>query len=134
MRIHVPLVLATAVAVALSGCRGRDENAKSEAESPRPLPPAMGALRQTMQTQMVTLLRSIADAQERAHVDRGRYLDWTELRRAYYPDPIPPNLQVRMVLLGDQAYEAEVTHTPSGLRCGLKKGTTGGIYGAPRCR
>lgn len=100
----------------------------------RPLPPAMGALRQGVETQMISLLRDIASAQERAQVDRGRYVNWDDLRQSYYPDPLPPNLRVRMVLLGEQAYEVEVSHDPSGLRCGMSKGTTASLYRAPKCR
>jgi hypothetical protein len=134
-RIPARLVCALALGWTLSGCGGGEKPSNGErGAEPPPMPQPVRALRLGVETQMIALLRSIADAQERAHVDRGRYLEWSELRRDYYPDPLPPNLQVRLVVLGDQAYEVEVTHAPSGIRCGLAKGTTGGIYGAPRCR
>lgn len=123
-----------AVLVALGACRGRDAQEDRASKEGTRLPPAMQALRHGVETQMIALLRDIADAQERAQVDHGRYLAWNELRHGYYPDPLPANLRVRMVLLGEQAYEVEVSHDPSGVRCGMSKGTTASLYGAPRCR
>ncbi len=134
-RMSMACVLGLAVVLGSCGER-KEESPRPEAEV-APMPPAIRALRQGVETQMTALLRSIADAQERAHIDRGRYLTWDELRRSHFPDPIPANLQVRLVLLGEQAYEVEVVHEPSGVRCGMSAGTGTGrpsLYGAPRCR
>lgn len=124
---------ACALAVVLLTC-GREAQSDRSSQDAAPLPPAMGALRQGVETQMLSILRDIATAQERAQVERGQYVDWNELTHRYYPDPIPKNLHVRMVRLGEQAYEVEISHEPSGMRCGMAKGTTASLYGAPRCR
>jgi hypothetical protein len=133
MRLRSAVVRACTLALALSAC-GRETQDDDSSDKTAPLPPAMGALRQGVETQMIALLRDIATAQERAQVERGHYVDWNELTHTYYPDPIPKNLHVRMVLMGDRAYEVEVSHEPSGMRCGMSKGTTASLYGAPRCR
>lgn len=133
MRLRSGVLGVCTLALAAWAC-GREPQDDRTSKKTAPLPPAMGALQQGIETQMIALLRDIATAQERAQVERGHYLDWNELTHTYHPDPIPKNLRVRMVLLGDQAYEIEVSHEPSGMRCGMAKGTTASLYGAPRCR
>lgn len=134
MRFRFAFAAGVGILAALGACRGRDAPEEGASKEGTRLPAAMGALRQGVETQMISLLRDIATAQERAQVDRGRYVNWDELRQSYYPDPLPANLRVRMVLLGEQAYEVEVSHEPSGMRCGMSKGTTASLYKAPRCR
>jgi hypothetical protein len=134
MRPGLVLAAVLGLLATLGACGDREASKEGASKEAARLPPAMGALRRGVETQMTALLRDIATAQERAQVDRGRYVNWDELRQSYYPDPLPPNLRVRMVLLGEQAYEVEVSHEPSGIRCGMSKGTTASLYGAPRCR
>jgi hypothetical protein len=130
-----PLVAAVlAGALACGGEDGAQQSEPPERTTP-PLPAPTRALRQGIETRMIALLRDIADAQERAKLERGRYVDWATLRGSYYPDPVPSNYDVRMVVLGaGDAYEVEITHTPSGVRCGSSTGTGGSVYRAPRCR
>lgn len=128
------IVLLLLLAANAGACRSEEKPAAGDEARAPGLPPAMRALRLGIEAEMKALLYSVRDAEERAAEERGRYVDWPELRRSYYPDPIPGHLDVRMPLSSSRAYRLEVTHKATGIRCVVSMGTGTNTDGAPRCR
>lgn len=133
MRRTATALLLMGLLTSAAACRAEKRPARQEEERAPGPPAAVGALRLGIEAEMKTLLYGVRDAEERAAEERGRYLDWPELRRAYYPDPIPEHLDVRMPLSSAQAYRIEVTHRATGIQCVLSMGTGTNTDGAARC-